>query len=69
MVGSTFDHSTASSSGREECALVLVARFPAAHSDRPACQLAAHSPTERATFYTADIAHRRLRGGELYRDT
>ena len=35
--------------------LVAVARY-----------LAAHSPTERAAFQTADIARRLLRGGELY---
>ena len=30
--------------------------------------LAAHSPTERAAFQTADIAQRLLRGGELHQD-
>jgi len=30
--------------------------------------LAAHSPTERAVFQTADIAQRLLRGGELHQD-
>ncbi|MBV9567134.1 MAG: Rieske (2Fe-2S) protein [Hyphomicrobiales bacterium] len=30
--------------------------------------LAAHSPTERATLQTADIARRLMRGGELYRE-
>jgi len=30
--------------------------------------LAAHSPTERAVFQTADIARRLLRGGELHRN-
>jgi len=38
--------------------LIAVARY-----------LAAHSPTERAAFQTADIAQRLLRGGELYQDT
>jgi nitrite reductase/ring-hydroxylating ferredoxin subunit len=38
--------------------LIAVARY-----------LAAHSPTERAVFQTADIAQRLLRGGELYQDT
>jgi hypothetical protein len=38
--------------------LIAVARY-----------LAAHSPTERAVFQTADIAQRLLRGGELHRDT
>jgi hypothetical protein len=28
--------------------------------------LAAHSPTERATLQTADIARRLMRGGELH---
>lgn len=37
--------------------LVAVARY-----------LAAHSPTERAAFQTADIAQRLLRGGELHQD-
>ena len=36
--------------------LIAVARY-----------LAAHSPTERAAFQTADIARRLLRGGELHR--
>jgi hypothetical protein len=31
--------------------------------------LAAHSPTERAVFQTADIAQRLLRGGELHQET
>ena len=31
--------------------------------------LAAHSPTERSAFLTADIAQRLLRGGELHQDT
>jgi hypothetical protein len=31
--------------------------------------LAAHSPTERAVFQTADIAERLLRGGELHQDS
>jgi hypothetical protein len=31
--------------------------------------LAAHSPTERSSFQTADIAQRLLRGGELHLDT
>ena len=35
--------------------LIAVARY-----------LAAHSPTERAAFQTADIAQRLLRGGELH---
>jgi hypothetical protein len=35
--------------------LIAVARY-----------LAAHSPTERATLQTADIARRLMRGGELY---
>jgi nitrite reductase/ring-hydroxylating ferredoxin subunit len=30
--------------------------------------LAAHSPTERAAFQTADVAQRLLRGGELHQD-
>jgi hypothetical protein len=30
--------------------------------------LAAHSPTERSAFQTADIAQRLLRGGELHQD-
>jgi hypothetical protein len=38
--------------------LIAVARY-----------LAAHSPTERAVFQTADIAQRLLRGGELHQDT
>jgi nitrite reductase/ring-hydroxylating ferredoxin subunit len=38
--------------------LIAVARY-----------LAAHSPTERAAFQTADIAQRLLRGGELHQDT
>ena len=38
--------------------LIAVARY-----------LAAHSPTERATFQTADIAQRLLRGGELHHET
>jgi nitrite reductase/ring-hydroxylating ferredoxin subunit len=38
--------------------LVAVARY-----------LAAHSPTERAMFQTADIAQRLLRGGDLHQDT
>ena len=38
--------------------LVAVARY-----------LAAHSPTERAVFQTADIARRLLRGGELYENS
>ena len=38
--------------------LVAVARY-----------LAAHSPTERAAFQTADIARRLLRGGELHQAT
>ena len=37
--------------------LIAVARY-----------LAAHSPTERAVFQTADIAQRLLRGGELYQE-
>jgi ParB-like chromosome segregation protein Spo0J len=37
--------------------LIAVARY-----------LAAHSPTERAAFQTADIAQRLLRGGELHQD-
>src|SRR5215204_637352 len=37
--------------------LIAVARY-----------LAAHSPTERAMFQTADIAQRLLRGGELHQD-
>jgi nitrite reductase/ring-hydroxylating ferredoxin subunit len=37
--------------------LIAVARY-----------LAAHSPTERAVFQTADIAQRLLRGGELHQD-
>jgi hypothetical protein len=37
--------------------LIAVARY-----------LAAHSPTERSAFQTADIAQRLLRGGELHRD-
>jgi hypothetical protein len=36
--------------------LIAVARY-----------LAAHSPTERSSFQTADIAQRLLRGGELIR--
>jgi hypothetical protein len=35
--------------------LIAVARY-----------LAAHSPTERATLQTADIARRLMRGGELH---
>lgn len=31
--------------------------------------LAAHSPTERATLQTADIARRLMRGGELHQET
>ncbi len=31
--------------------------------------LAAHSPTERTTLQTADIAQRLVRGGELYGST
>ncbi|MCW2239104.1 Rieske (2Fe-2S) protein [Azospirillum canadense] len=38
--------------------LIAVARY-----------LAAHSPTERALFQTADIAQRLLRGGELHQNT
>ena len=38
--------------------LIAVARY-----------LAAHSPTERSSFQTADIAQRLLRGGELHLDT
>lgn len=38
--------------------LIAVARY-----------LAAHSPTERSAFQTADIAQRLLRGGELHHDT
>jgi nitrite reductase/ring-hydroxylating ferredoxin subunit len=38
--------------------LIAVARY-----------LAAHSPTERSSFQTADIAQRLLRGGELHQDT
>jgi hypothetical protein len=38
--------------------LIAVARY-----------LAAHSPTERAVFQTADIAQRLLRGGELHQET
>jgi hypothetical protein len=38
--------------------LIAVARY-----------LAAHSPTERASFQTADIAQRLLRGGELHQET
>jgi nitrite reductase/ring-hydroxylating ferredoxin subunit len=38
--------------------LIAVARY-----------LAAHSPTERAVFQTADIAQRLLRGGELHQGT
>ena len=38
--------------------LIAVARY-----------LAAHSPTERAMFQTADIARRLLRGGELHQNT
>jgi nitrite reductase/ring-hydroxylating ferredoxin subunit len=38
--------------------LIAVARY-----------LAAHSPTERAAFQTADIAQRLLRGGELHQQT
>ena len=38
--------------------LIAVARY-----------LAAHSPTERAAFQTADIAQRLLRGGELHQET
>ena len=38
--------------------LIAVARY-----------LAAHSPTERAAFQTADIAQRLLRGGELHQAT
>ena len=30
--------------------------------------LAAHSPTERATLQTADIARRLMRGGELHQE-
>jgi hypothetical protein len=37
--------------------LIAVARY-----------LAAHSPTERSAFQTADIAQRLLRGGELHQD-
>jgi hypothetical protein len=37
--------------------LIAVARY-----------LAAHAPTERAVFQTADIARRLLRGGELHQD-
>ena len=37
--------------------LIAVARY-----------LAAHSPTERAVFQTADIAQRLLRGGELHQE-
>ena len=37
--------------------LIAVARY-----------LAAHSPTERAAYQTADIAQRLLRGGELHQD-
>ena len=37
--------------------LIAVARY-----------LAAHSPTERAAFQTADIARRLLRGGELHQE-
>ena len=37
--------------------LIAVARY-----------LAAHSPTERAAFQTADIAQRLLRGGELHQE-
>jgi len=37
--------------------LVAVARY-----------LAAHSPTERATLQTADIARRLMRGGELHEE-
>ena len=36
--------------------LIAVARY-----------LAAHSPTERATLQTADIARRLMRGGEVHR--
>ena len=38
--------------------LIAVARY-----------LAAHSPTERATLQTADIARRLMRGGELHEAT
>jgi len=38
--------------------LIAVARY-----------LAAHSPTERAAFQTADIAQRLLRGGDLHQET
>ena len=38
--------------------LVAVARY-----------LAAHSPTERSAFQTADIAQRLLRGGEVHQET
>ena len=38
--------------------LIAVARY-----------LAAHSPTERSAFQTADIAQRLLRGGELHQGT
>jgi hypothetical protein len=38
--------------------LIAVARY-----------LAAHSPTKRSAFQTADIAQRLLRGGELHQDT
>jgi hypothetical protein len=38
--------------------LIAVARY-----------LAAHSPTERATLQTADIARRLMRGGELHQET
>jgi len=37
--------------------LIAVARY-----------LAAHSPTERASLQTADIAHRLMRGGELHQE-
>ena len=37
--------------------LIAVARY-----------LAAHSPTERAAYQTADIAQRLLRGGDLHQD-
>ena len=37
--------------------LIAVARY-----------LAAHSPTERATLQTADIARRLMRGGELHHE-
>jgi hypothetical protein len=42
---------------REDAVLIAVARY-----------LAAHSPTERATLQTVDIARRLMRGGEMHQE-